>query len=96
MWSSGSNVLNEDVSLWEDTSTSGRVPGLATSDSSDGDLPDMASHDVASPDFSNSGLSETVGQVTNLCWKRRPDVTVDQGAITETNPLEPETMGRSA
>ena len=44
---------------------------------------------------SDSGMSTTVGQVTNLCGDRRPEPVVQSGIVTRTDLYMPVTLGFS-
>ena len=57
-------------------------------------LPGLTSSERGSTS-SDSGMSMTVGQVTDLCGDRRPPVSVRSGVVTETNLYMPITLGFS-
>ena len=62
---------------------------INTSDS----LSDLTSSSLSSG--SDSGMSTTIGQVTNLCGDRRPELEVPSGVVTRTDLYMPVTLGFS-
>ena len=55
-------------------------------------LPELSS---SSGSESDSGMSETLGQVTSLCLNRRPEHVVSSGVVTVTQSDLPITLGFS-
>ena len=77
----GPDVHDVDMASGEDDRLSERELPYLTSSSETSDT--------------DSGLSESVGQVTNLCRDRRPDPTVSSGKITRTGMMLPVSIGFS-